>query len=153
MRRDRILLAVTLTAVFSADLYFILLPKLRSKGLTSGHSCSCGPNKLTLPPSQGGLATPQLSNWTSAPLLDGTTSEPAYGGSKLVRLFSHPLYNIQTPALGLEERLLQVEQLIDYYRRKVSHWERSVSGVVFHHSKIKILFVVNTMPLILQCVT
>ncbi|XP_031595539.2 pseudokinase FAM20A [Oreochromis aureus] len=124
MRRDRILLAVTLTAVFSADLYFILLPKLRSKGLTSGHSCSCGANKLTLPPSQGGLATPQLSNWTSAPLLDGTTSEPAYGGSKLVRLFSHPLYNIQTPALGPEERLLQVEQLIDYYRRKVSHWER-----------------------------
>lgn len=70
-----------------------------------------------------------------------------------MRLFSHPLYNIQTPALGPEERLLQVEQLIDYYRRKVSHWERSVSGVVFHHSKIKILFVVTTMPLILQCVT
>lgn len=41
-----------------------------------------------------------------------------------MRLFSHPLYNIQTPALGPEERLLQVEQLIDYYRRKVSHWER-----------------------------
>uniref|UniRef100_A0A3Q0QXH9 FAM20A golgi associated secretory pathway pseudokinase n=1 Tax=Amphilophus citrinellus TaxID=61819 RepID=A0A3Q0QXH9_AMPCI len=122
--RDRILLAATLTAIFSADLYFILLPKLRSKGLTSGHSCSCGTSNLTLP-SQGGLATPQLSNWTSAALLDGTTLEPAYGGSKLVRLFSHPLYNIQTPVLGPEERLLQVEQLIDYYRRKVSHWERS----------------------------
>lgn len=128
MRRDRILLAATLTAIFSADLYFILLPKLRSKRLTAGRSCSCGAGNLSLP-SQGGLATPQLSNWTSAPLLDGTTLEPAYGGSKLVRLFSHPLYNIQTPVLGPEERLLQVEQLIDYYRRKVSHWERSVSSV------------------------
>ncbi|XP_034415373.1 pseudokinase FAM20A isoform X2 [Cyclopterus lumpus] len=123
MRRDRLFLAATLTAIFSADLYFILLPKLRGMGQGSGHFCPCGSINLTLP-SHGGLATPQLSNWTSAPPLDGTTSEPADGGSKLRRLFAHPLYNIQTPVLGPEERLLQVEQLMEYYRRKMSRWER-----------------------------
>lgn len=123
MRRDRLFLATTLTAVFSADLYFVLLPKLRSIGRRSGQSCSCGHDNLTLP-GQGGLATPQLSNWTSTPPLDGAASEPADGGSKLGRLFAHPLYNIQTPALGPEERLLQAEQLMEYYRKKVSRWER-----------------------------
>ena len=128
MRRDRLVLAATLTAIFSADFYFILLPKLRSLRQTSGHFCSCGPNNLSLP-AQGGLATPQLSNWTYAALLDGsTTYESADGASKLWKLFAHPLYNIQTPALGSEEKLLQVEQLMEYYRKKVSRWERSVFG-------------------------
>ncbi|XP_022598023.1 pseudokinase FAM20A [Seriola dumerili] len=123
MRRDRLFLAATLTAIFSADLYFILLPKLRSIGRGSGQFCSCGPNNLTLP-RQEGLATPQLSNWTSGSPLVGATTDPTDGGSKLARLFAHPLYNIQTPALGPEERLLQAEQLMEYYRRKVSRWER-----------------------------
>ena len=127
MRRDRLLLAAILTAIFSADLYFILLPKLRSTvGQRAGDFCPCGSDNLTLP-RHGGLATPQLSNWTSAPPLDGTTSEPTDGGSKLGRLFAHPLYNIQTPALGPEERLVQAEQLMEYYKKKVSRWERSVS--------------------------
>lgn len=137
MRRDRLFLAVTLTAIFSADLYFILLPKLRMVGQGSGHFCSCGTNNLTLP-RHGGLATPQLSNWTSLPPLDGTTSEPTDGGSKLGRLFAHPLYNIQTPVLGPEERLLQAEQLMEYYRRKLSRWDRSVSGVISPDFKIHI---------------
>lgn len=136
MRRDRLFLAATLTAIFSADLYFILLPKLRSMGQGSGHFCSCGPNNLTLP-RHGGLATPQLSNWTSLPPLYDTTSEPIDGGSKLGRLFAHPLYNIQIPALGPEERLLHAEQLMEYYRRKVSRWERSVSGVIFFNLDFK----------------
>ncbi|KAK5881000.1 hypothetical protein CesoFtcFv8_021852 [Champsocephalus esox] len=120
MRRDRLLLAATLTAIFSADLYFVLLPKLRSVGLGSGDLCPCGSDNFTLP-RHGGLATPQLSNWT----LYGTTSEPADdGGSKLERLFSHPLYNIEIPVLGSEERLLQAEQPMEYYRKKVAHWER-----------------------------
>ncbi|CAJ1080768.1 pseudokinase FAM20A [Xyrichtys novacula] len=123
MRRDRIFLATILTAIFSADLYFILLPKLRSRGHKSGHLCSCGPTNFTLP-KLGGLASPQLSNWTSGPPLDVTTSGFDDGISKLEKLFSHPLYNIQTPLLGPEERLLQAEQLMEYYRRKVSRWER-----------------------------
>lgn len=130
MRRDRLFLATTLTAIFTADLYFVLLPKLRSISQGSGHFCSCGPKNLTLP-GQEGLATPQLSNWTSDLALVGTTADPTDRGSKLGRLFAHPLYNIQTPALGPEERLLQAEQLMEYYRRKVSRWERSVSGVTF----------------------
>ncbi|XP_062234668.1 pseudokinase FAM20A isoform X1 [Platichthys flesus] len=122
MRRDRLLLAATLTAILSADLYFILLPKLRSVG--SGEFCSCGPDNLTLPV-QGGLATPRLYNWTSSSaLVLRTPADPTGGGSKMERLFAHPLYNIQTPVLGPEERLLQAEQLMDYYRRKVSRWER-----------------------------
>lgn len=132
MRRDRIFLATTLTAIFSADLYFILLPKLRSIRQTSGHLCSCGPKNFTLP-GHGGLAPPQLSNWTAALPLDVTTSEYDDGISKLERLFSHPLYNIQIPLLGPEERLLQAEQLMEYYRRKVSRWERSARGVTILH--------------------
>lgn len=127
MRRDRIFLATTLTAIFSADLYFILLPKLKSIRQTSGHYCSCGPKNFTLP-RHGGLASPHLSNWTSALLLDVTTPELDDGISKLERLFSHPLYNIQTPPLGPEERLLLAEQLMEYYRRKVSRWERHMKA-------------------------
>lgn len=130
MRRDRLFLVATLTAIFSADLYFILLPKLQSMGQGLEDLCICGPDNLTLP-RHGGLATPQLSNWTSPQRMDGTTSEPMDGGSKLERLFAHPLYNIQTPVLVQEERLLGAEQLMEYYRRKVSRWERSVSSVVF----------------------
>ncbi|XP_013879494.1 pseudokinase FAM20A [Austrofundulus limnaeus] len=123
MRKDRLLLAAALTAVFSADFYFILLPKLQSRRQAEGHGCSCAPTdgNLSLPRLEG-LATPRLSNWT----LPGVVppSEPADGGSKLERLFAHPLYNIQTPDLRAEERLLQVEQLMEYYKKKVSHWER-----------------------------
>lgn len=122
MRRDRLFLAGTLTAIFSADLYFVLLPKLRGTGRAPGRPCPCGPGNATLPV-HGGLATPRLSNW-SAPPASQTTAEATDGGSKLGRLFSHPLYNIETPALRPEERLLQAEQLIDYYRKKVSRWER-----------------------------
>ncbi|KAM3859582.1 pseudokinase FAM20A [Diretmus argenteus] len=123
MRRDRLVLAATLTAIFSADLYFILLPKLWNMGQGSGESCPCILDNLTLP-GHFGLATPWLSNGTFVSPLDGTAPDPTDGGSKLGRLFAHPLYNIQTPVLGLEEKLLQAEQLMDYYRRKVSRWER-----------------------------
>ncbi|KAM4623520.1 pseudokinase FAM20A [Polymixia lowei] len=139
MRRDRLLLAATLTAVFTADLYFVLLPKLRDVqwrwgawGLPGG-SCPCVPGNLTVRP---GPAGPWTSNGTAAaatPVTPVTPVTPAEGlsapeaadeGSKLARLFAHPLYNIQTPPLGPEERLLQAEQLVDYYKRKVSRWER-----------------------------
>ncbi|CAN9508629.1 unnamed protein product [Ophioblennius macclurei] len=124
MRRDRLFIAGTLAAIFSADLYFILLPKLRDVGQTFGRSCSCGPANVTLP-AHGGLATPQLSNW-SAPLPSEALPEATDGGAKLGRLFAHPLYNIETPALRPEERLLQAEQLSEYYMKKVSRWERHV---------------------------
>ncbi|XP_047232097.1 pseudokinase FAM20A [Girardinichthys multiradiatus] len=125
MRRDRFLLAAALSALFSADFYFILLPKLQNRRRAAGNICSCSPNSNLSLPRLEALATPQLSNWTLTPLpSDASALELDDRGSKLQRLFSHPLYNIQTLELKPEERLLQVEQLIEYYRRKVSHWER-----------------------------
>lgn len=122
MRRDRLVIAATLTAIFSADLYFVLIPKLRSLRHGSRELCSCPHSNVTLP----GLAVPLLSNWTSAPSLETTAESEKDAGSKLERLFAHPLYSIQTPALEAEERLLEVEQLMEYYKKKVSRWERSV---------------------------
>ncbi|XP_017273726.1 pseudokinase FAM20A [Kryptolebias marmoratus] len=125
MKRDRFLLAAALTAIFSADFYFVLLPKLRSRA-QSGEArvCDCGPANGTLGlPDLGGLAKPRLSNRTRPGAVP--PSEPADdGGSKLERLLAHPLYNIRTPDLRAEEKLLQVEQLMEYYKKKVSHWER-----------------------------
>nr|XP_040032668.1 pseudokinase FAM20A [Gasterosteus aculeatus aculeatus] len=125
MRRDRLFLAVTLTAVLSADLYLVLLPKLRGLGRGSGPFCPCGPVNLTLP-RHGGLATPRLYNWSSVAPGGGAPPEPADRGSKLGRLFDHPLYNIQSPAPGPQETLLQEEDLVQHYRKKVSHWERRI---------------------------
>lgn len=131
MRRDRLIIAATLTAIFSADLYFVLIPKLRTLAQGSGGFCSC-PAQLSNASFFPGLAVPYLSNWTSnaTPLGESTgggkkeEEEEDAEGSKLQRLFAHPLYNIQTPALEAEERLLEVEQLMEYYRKKVSRWER-----------------------------
>lgn len=136
MRRERFFLVVTLAAIFSADLYFILLPKLQSMGQRSARPCTCSPHNITLP-RQRGLATRlQLSNWTSAQQLDGTRSEPVGTGSKLDNLFSHPLYSIQTLELAPEERLLGTGQLMEYYKKKVARWERSVcpSSARFNNS-------------------
>ena len=122
MRRDRLLLAATLTTIFIADLYFILLPKLRHRQPHPGDpSCLCSPGNVSLP-GHAGLIAPWLSNWTSTSPLD---EEPSERRSKLGRLFAHPLYEPQGPGvLGPEERLLQQEELLEYYRRKVSRWER-----------------------------
>ncbi|XP_049615368.1 pseudokinase FAM20A isoform X2 [Syngnathus scovelli] len=115
MRKERLLLAVTLIAIFSADLYFILLPKLRNiEGL--GQFCSCRRGNFSF--------HAQFSNWTSVPLQDVYTSGLPNGGSKLDSLFAHPLYNIQNPTLEAEEKLLQVDLLMNYYRKKISRWER-----------------------------
>uniref|UniRef100_A0A8C7CKG5 FAM20A golgi associated secretory pathway pseudokinase n=1 Tax=Oncorhynchus kisutch TaxID=8019 RepID=A0A8C7CKG5_ONCKI len=130
MRRDRLLLAVTLTAIFTADLYFVLLPKLRQRQPGPGNgACLCPSSRGTNFTLAGysGLTIPWFSNITSIDLQGkgvGATDDPTDWGSKLGRLFAHPLYNIQTPELGLEERLMQSEELMEYYRRKVSRWER-----------------------------
>lgn len=139
MRRDRFLLAATLGALFSADFYFILLPKLQSRRHRAANSCSCSPDTNLSLPRLETLATPHLSNWTHAPLSSAaTTPELDDGGSKLQRLFSHPLYNIQTPELQPEEKLLQAKQLMEYYGRKVSHWERSGSKATSHRALMEI---------------
>ena len=113
MRRDRFLLAVTLTTVLVADVYFVLLPRLRAWYHLSRNGCTC----------QGVNASFEYEGQTPPQWIINITAEPE---SKLERLFSHPLYNIRTPELALEERLLEEEELMGYYRRKVSRWERCV---------------------------
>lgn len=128
MRRDRLLIAATLTVILSADLYFVLIPKLRALGQGwGGGSCWCRDRNVTVP----GLVLPPLSNWTSEPEPAAPTPRPEpeeeeEPGSKLQRLFAQPLYNIQTPTLEPQERLLEAQQLMDYYRKKVSRWERQM---------------------------
>lgn len=124
MRRERFFLVASITALFSADLYFVLLPKLQR--ITRGweRSCPCGSANLTTA-GRGGLHS--SSNWTSSSL---TSSNKAASprGSKLERLFAHPLYDIHILPLAADERLLEKEQLVDYYMKKVSRWERSDSS-------------------------
>ncbi|KAJ8363672.1 hypothetical protein SKAU_G00125030 [Synaphobranchus kaupii] len=124
MRRDRLLVTLTLAAVFSADVYFVLLPKLRDK--YPWDACTC-PGNVT----QGNGDAPRWLSNSSTVTRDsagalGVAAVPVekIWGSKLERLFAHPLYNIRSPDLGPEEVLLQPEELMSYYRRKVSRWER-----------------------------
>ncbi|TRY88615.1 hypothetical protein DNTS_028836 [Danionella cerebrum] len=104
MRRDRLLPALTLLALLAADVHFFLLPRLRSWLLQPGGSCECT------------NANSSLENFTLVSTVQS---------SKLQRLFAHPLYNIHLPDLKPEEVLLEPKELMSYYQRKVSRWERS----------------------------
>uniref|UniRef100_A0A671PCF6 Pseudokinase FAM20A-like n=1 Tax=Sinocyclocheilus anshuiensis TaxID=1608454 RepID=A0A671PCF6_9TELE len=110
MRRDRLLVAVTLVTLLAADIHFILLPRLRTWYQLPRESCSCTDSSLE----NGAAATVP---WT-------TSQNMTEQGSKLEWLFRHPLYNIRLPELGPEERLLQEDELMNYCKRKVSRWER-----------------------------
>lgn len=133
MRRDRQLVAVTLATVFAADVYFVLLPRLRERYAVDAQGCPClevtggNSSRANVP------ATPWLSNASVPPAnmteaLGVTSISTETGGEerapKLERLFTHPLYNFQSPDLGEEGVLLQPEELMIHYRRKVSRWER-----------------------------
>lgn len=117
----------SIAALFSADLYFVLLPKLQRISHGWQRACPCGSDNLTTA-GRGGL---HPSNWTSSPptSANGAISPPPIVGSKLERLFMHPLYDIHILPLAAEERLLEKEQLLDYYMKKVSRWERSDSSL------------------------
>ncbi|XP_072311678.1 pseudokinase FAM20A [Eucyclogobius newberryi] len=121
MKRGRLVVVAILTTIFSADLYFVLIPKLRS--FSHGSLCSCPLSNVTLPGHRG-LALPRFSNWTSSTTLETTATVTEENvGSKLERLFAHPLYNIQAPAQEAG-RLFEVEQLMENYQKKVSKWDR-----------------------------
>ncbi|KAJ8246405.1 hypothetical protein GJAV_G00267380 [Gymnothorax javanicus] len=131
MRRDRLLVTLTLAAVFSADVYFVLLPKLWEKYPRDG--CTCPEESVANFSHSGAGGHRRLPN-SSAVTVDsieglGMRTFPVgtggkIWGSKLERLFAHPLYNIRSPDLAPDEVLLQTEVLMSYYRRKVSRWER-----------------------------
>ncbi|XP_031416961.1 pseudokinase FAM20A [Clupea harengus] len=129
MRRDRILVASTLAFFLAVDVYFVLLPRLRERYPLPGERCACprhGTNGTLGGNSSANAAAGPLS-WVSYGNGIGTATamEAAeMGGSRLERLFAHPLYNMQLPEMRAEEVLLQPGELMEYYRRKVARWER-----------------------------
>lgn len=133
MRRDRLLVTLALATVFSADVYFVLLPKLREK--YPGDECTCPSTGIANISQGGGTEVPQWTLNSSTVTRDslgvfGIGKPVETGGkiwaSKLEKLFAHPLYNIRSPDPGPDEVLLQSEELMGYYKRKVSRWERWV---------------------------
>ncbi|MBN3300591.1 pseudokinase FAM20A [Amia ocellicauda] len=123
MRRDRLLVTAILGSLLTVDIYFVLLPKLQEKYLKE--DCTCQES--------GSRAEGRWHNSSSA--VPGGTRGPGItpvahqtwardSRSKLQQLFDHPLYNIRTPALKPEELLLQTEESLSYYKRKVSRWNR-----------------------------
>lgn len=116
MRRDRLLVAVTLVTLLAADIHFVLLPRLKTWYHLPRESCACRVTNGSL--ENGGATTVP---WTTSQNFTVVSTER---GSKLERLFRHPLYNIRLPELGPDERLLQEEELMNYCKRKVSRWER-----------------------------
>ncbi|XP_051968274.1 pseudokinase FAM20A-like [Xyrauchen texanus] len=115
MRRDRLLVAVTLVTLLAADIHFVLLPRLKSWYHLPRESCACRDANGTM--GNGGTST---ELWI---LIQNSTLVSTEYGSKLDRLFRHPLYNVHPPELGPDELLLQHEELMSYYKRKVSRWE------------------------------
>ncbi|RXM33827.1 Pseudokinase FAM20A [Acipenser ruthenus] len=129
MRRDRLVVTLILATVFIADLYFNILPKVQEKYFKN--DCTCQDFKTT-----GESNSSSRDNWqnpstdtrlpitSEAGTLLSAQTQTGATGSQLQRLFSHPLYNIQTPDLRPEEYLLQREETLNYYIRKVSRWNR-----------------------------
>lgn len=116
MRRDRLLVVVTLVTLLVADIHFILIPRLKTWYHLPRESCTCmGAN------GSWANGVPVTDLW----LVNQTsTLVPTEQDSKLERLFRHPLYNIRLPNVGPDELLLQHDELMNYYKRKVSRWER-----------------------------
>lgn len=115
MKRDRFLLVISLIVILTADVYFVLLPRLRAWYDLSSGGCSChGVNDSV------GYSEQVLHKKTP------TSNFASQTGSKLKRLFGHPLYNIHLPELSPDERLLEEEELMEYYRRKVTRYQRWV---------------------------
>ncbi|MCJ8738234.1 hypothetical protein PDJAM_G00033270 [Pangasius djambal] len=113
MKRDRFLLAVTFITILTIDVYFVLLPRLRAWYDLSRGGCKCnGVNGSVGYTEQAPHKKTLRSNLVSQK------------ESKLKRLFGHPLYNIHLPELTPDERLLEEEELMEYYRRKLTRWER-----------------------------
>ncbi|CAM5155929.1 unnamed protein product [Eretmochelys imbricata] len=107
IRRDRLLILLLLGALLSADLYFHLWPEVRRQlaGAEPGCPCLRAP-RPALPPSPA-------------------AASPSARGSKLRRLFAHPLYRApEQPPRGPEETLLSRQEAVRYYRRKMVRWNR-----------------------------
>ncbi|XP_060107955.1 pseudokinase FAM20A [Heteronotia binoei] len=119
IRRDRLLLLLLLAALLSADVYFHLWPQVRQRlagdeaGQAGGCSCpveAAAGSRLQPPPPPPGSTEKNRAE----------ESSPACG-SKLRRLFAHPLYSAPQRSA---EMLLSRQETLRYYRRKVARWNR-----------------------------
>uniref|UniRef100_A0AAY4ACM9 FAM20 C-terminal domain-containing protein n=1 Tax=Denticeps clupeoides TaxID=299321 RepID=A0AAY4ACM9_9TELE len=127
MRRDRLLVASSLAFILAADVYFVLLPRLREwYRQPQRDGCAC----------RG--ANGSESDRSSEPWGSNVSIGTLDSGSKLERLFAHPLYSIGLPEVGPEEILLQSEELMSYYRRKVLRWERliTLANISVHEQRV-----------------
>ncbi|XP_039595657.1 pseudokinase FAM20A [Polypterus senegalus] len=128
MRRDRLLVTGVLAAIFTADLYFNIMPKVQKMYFRDECACPNSSAAGTFPSHRP--PPPPLAPWQPSSVgsyisrLNQSTSSPAENGSKLEHLFAHPLYNIGTLQLSPEEFLLQKEDAESYYKKKLSRWNR-----------------------------
>ncbi|XP_061471610.1 pseudokinase FAM20A isoform X2 [Rhineura floridana] len=117
LRRDRLLILLLLGALLSADLYFHLWPQVRRRLARAGADkprCSC--------PAEAPAAFPSPKPSTRPPeSADKDEGSTQAAGSKLQRLFAHPLYSAPE---GPAEKLLSGQEALRYYRRKVARWNR-----------------------------
>lgn len=106
-----------MVTLLAADIHFVLLPRLKNWYHLPRESCEC---RVT----NGSLDNRGATTLTWMMTSQNFTPVSTERSSKLERLFSHPLYNIRLPELGPDELLLQHKELRNYYKRKVSRWER-----------------------------
>ncbi|XP_063078006.1 pseudokinase FAM20A [Engraulis encrasicolus] len=115
MRRDRFMVASALAFFLAADIYFVLLPRLKEWYLLPRDRCACLGRHANANTNGNGT-------WAA----NGTGMGPAAGASRLARLFGHPLYNMRLPEMRGGEVLLEQADLMEYYRKKVARWERQL---------------------------
>ncbi|XP_029424263.1 pseudokinase FAM20A isoform X2 [Nannospalax galili] len=132
LRRDRLLTLLLLGALFSADLYFHLWPRvqrqLRPRERPPGCPCSRRASSPAPAPAAASRVPDAVAhNFSRA----GPEAEHPKGGrrgprSKLQALFAHSLYHVleEPPLLGPEDSLLASQEALRYYRRKVARWNR-----------------------------
>lgn len=135
-------MAAALAFFLAADVYFVLLPRLKDWYLLLPQDrCAClghGGTNSTRARANGTMGSGKGHLWrsgygslnrTAASMglleldLEGDP-ETDSAGRRLERLFAHPLYNMKLPDMAPEEVLLQPSELMEYYRRKVARWER-----------------------------
>ncbi|XP_063816845.1 pseudokinase FAM20A [Pseudophryne corroboree] len=105
LRKDRLLLVLALSALLGADIYFHLWPEIQ---IRLSRDCDC---KNHSSPMESTTAYVQLS----------TTS---YVGSKLQHLFSHPLYQEQGTKSIDQDLLLNPQEAIYIYKKRVASLNR-----------------------------
>ncbi|KAM4663855.1 pseudokinase FAM20A [Discoglossus pictus] len=111
LRRDRLLLLSVLSALLAADIYFHLWPQL---WIRLSRRCECGER------------TPGEGNTTSTRTRGETRGA---GGSKLHRLFTHPLYAPPETPIHPRTLLLSTAEIYRTYRKKLGTINRKFKAV------------------------